>query len=79
MIRRRPPRSSSASPAVTRRRSPVRTAATTGRYYRPVYSVAYKMLRSERECEEVVQDVLVTLWQKGSSIRDWPHVNPGRF
>lgn len=61
------------------RRDPAALTRAHGRYYRPVYSVAYKMLRSERECEEVVQDVLVTLWQKGSSIRDWPHVNPGRF
>ena len=38
------------------------------RYGRPLYSVAYRMLRSERECEEVVQDVFVTLWKKGSTV-----------
>ena len=38
------------------------------RYSRPLYSVAYRMLRNDRECEEVVQDVFVSLWKKASTV-----------
>lgn len=47
-----------------RRRDSAALGKAYDRYARPLYSVAYKMLRNERECEEVVQDVLVALWKK---------------
>ncbi len=50
------------------RRDPAAIARADARYRRPLYSLAFKMLRSERESEEVVQDVLVSLWKKGHTI-----------
>ena len=38
------------------------------RYSRPLYSMAYKVLRNERECEEAVQDTFVSLWKKGHTV-----------
>jgi RNA polymerase sigma-70 factor (ECF subfamily) len=52
---------------IRRRESAALDRAYT-RYGRPLYSVAYRMLRSERECEEVVQDVFVSLWKKGHTV-----------
>jgi RNA polymerase sigma-70 factor (ECF subfamily) len=49
-------------------RDPAALKKAHDRYARPLYSVAYKMLRNKRECEEVVQDVLVSLWTKGHTV-----------
>lgn len=49
-------------------RDPAAMRQAHDRYARPLYSMAYRMLRNNRECEEVVQDVLVSLWTKGHTV-----------
>ncbi len=50
------------------RRDPAVLGVAYDRYSRPLYSLAYKMLRNDRECEEVVQDTFVSLWKKGNTV-----------
>lgn len=43
-------------------------SAAYDRYGKPLYSVCYRMLRNDKECEEVVQDAFVSLWKNASKI-----------
>ncbi len=45
-------------------------AALYDRYARPVYSLAYRVLREQRAAEDVVQDVFLGFWQRPYSYVD---------
>jgi len=36
------------------------------RYAKPVYSLAYRILASTEEAEDITQEVFLTLWQKNT-------------
>lgn len=45
-------------------------AEIAGRYYQPVYRLAWRMTRGQAEAEDIAQDAFVKLWQNPGQVRE---------